>query len=130
MRIGEVRPDEDGIVQACLLINEVNIRFSGINEPITDIQIGERRIYQRQQLWFNLSIALIEIFDLKIKTKLDQLIWHVKLQLSDFGNMIWSTKDLKDSIHKDTKSAQGNTNKRLCILTPELLFNCINNLSN
>lgn len=59
MGIEEVQPDEDGMVQSCLLINEINIRFWVINHRSGNTQLNEELIDQLQELCTNLGQALI-----------------------------------------------------------------------
>lgn len=88
MKIDDKPADEDSMVQTCILINEINIRFSGMNQPNTDVQVDEESIDQLQRICHNLWEAMIQILNLSIETKLHRLMWKIKTQFTDFGSLI------------------------------------------
>lgn len=117
----DVALDEDNVVQISLLANEINCVISGINCAAESANLTSEEIDRLQTLCLNFGRALIQTFGIGANTEVHKLMHHLKDQICDFGNVIWSTNDLKETIHKDTKLAFTNTNKSPDLLVPQLL---------
>lgn len=66
---------------------------------------------------------MVHALKVNANIRLHRIMNHVKEQLVDFGSTVWSTNDINEKMHKDTKEAFKNTNKRPDLLVPQLLTN-------
>lgn len=74
--------------------------------------MDEDNIEELKVLCFNLGQYIMFSSDLNANTKLCTLMRYVSDQVKEYGSMIWSTNDLNEFIHKETKHSFGITNKR------------------
>lgn len=61
-------------------------------------------------------------FGIPANKKLQKLTLHVSNRAKDHGNIIWSTNDQNETMHKDTKKTFKNTNKRQDLLHEKLIY--------
>lgn len=118
-------PEDDNLVQICLLANEINVNLSGINISYMATILDENWIEELQHLCIHLGQSMIETFELNVNTKLHRIMHHIKNQLQGFGRTIWSINYLNEFMHKLTKRVFSNTNKQQDKLHPQILANCV-----
>lgn len=81
-------PEDDAILQICLLANRVNTLLSGINMPYEETICTPNKIDQIQPLCLKLGQSVALAFNINVTTKLHRMMRHVKDQMDDFGSLI------------------------------------------
>lgn len=99
----------------------ISLKLCGTNVTCSGTVMDNTAIEELQALCLNLGKAVLLSFGLNSNTKLIKIMDHVANTLKDFGSLIWSTKDLKEFIHKENKDAFGDINKRPSLLHANLL---------
>lgn len=110
------------LTQICLHTDHVNSKLCGINSSDRDSVLDDAGIDEMQKLCFNLGQYMMLRLDLSANTKLHKPMRHIADTINDHGSTIWSTNHLYETMHKNTKHAFKNTNKRQDLLHEQLMY--------
>eukprot|EP00171_Calliarthron_tuberculosum_P004396 IDg4396t1 len=117
----EVKPDEDDLLRAALLIDNFQRIWRGVNEPWAARNRTKDKIEHIQTMAFETGVMVSQSLSLRINTKLHRLMRHAADHLLRFGCSRRGDTDQNETMHKTTKACYQATNKKMNQLTDQVL---------
>ncbi len=114
-------PDDDTLLQAALLLNEVQIHLRGVNLPRSSRVRTSQQIEDLKNLCFDAGVTLSQSVSVPISTKFHRTMRHIGDHLHLFGCSRLGESEENEAMHKPTKQSYNATNKKADIIGPQLL---------